>query len=187
MMNKLTAHRGTQQGFTMLELLIAIAILGILAAVSLPSFMDTLGRWSANSATRSLASSLNLARSESIKQGLDVSICPTNTGTDCVANAWNGGWIIFVDANGDADGAAGSIDAGDTIIRVYEPLSNMSVTTTPANTNLLEYDRKGFGANAAAVTMLICPMDGNDDNARQLIISLSGRARINEDVAPGTC
>ena len=167
----------------MLELLIAIAIMGILAAVSLPSFMDTLGRWAANSATRSLAGSLNLARSEAIKQGVDVSICPTNSGTDCVANSWSGGWIIFIDANGDADGAAGSIDAGDTIIRVYEPLSNMTVATTPANTNLLEYDRKGFGTNAAAVTLKICPVDANVDNAREVIISLSGRARINEDVA----
>jgi type IV fimbrial biogenesis protein FimT len=165
---------------TILELLITLAILGILAAVSLPSFMDTLGRMSSNSAARSLAATLSLARSEAVKSGFDVSICPTLDGADCEAASWNSGWIVFIDVNNDADGDAGSIDATDRVIRVFEPLAGMDVTVNPA-VDLVEYDSKGYGKNASILTFTICPTDGNAENARQVEVGLSGRARIVEE------
>jgi type IV fimbrial biogenesis protein FimT len=172
------------QGFTILELLVTMAILGILAAVAVPSLTDTMGRMSVNGATRTLATSLSLARSEAVKRGQDVSICPTTDGADCATGSWAGGWIIFVDVNNDADGDTGSIDVGDVVIRVYEPLSDLAVTVTP-NSDLIAYDNKGFGKNAALLTFKVCPQDGNADNAREVEISLSGRARIIDTV--GSC
>ncbi|MDY6984715.1 MAG: GspH/FimT family protein, partial [Pseudomonadota bacterium] len=87
------------------------------------------------------------------------------------------GWIVFVDANGDADGATGSVDAGDTIIRVFSPRSGLAMAVAPA-TNLLTYDNRGYGRMGALRTFTICPQDGNADNARQVEISISGRSRI---------
>lgn len=164
---------------TILELLITMAILGLLSTLAVPSFIDTLGRMSSKSAARSLASTFTLARSEAIKAGQDVSICPTSDGLDCAADSWNRGWIVFIDANGDADGDTGSIDAGDRVIRVYEPLSGMDVTVAPP-TDIVRYDSKGYGKNTALLRFTMCPLDGNADNARQIEVGLSGRARFVE-------
>lgn len=70
---------------TILELLITMALLGIVAALALPSMMDGLGRSSARAATRSFTSALSLARSEAVKTGSGVSICPSLDGEDCAA------------------------------------------------------------------------------------------------------
>jgi type IV fimbrial biogenesis protein FimT len=171
-----------QNGVTILELLIVVAIVGILAGVAIPGFREMIGRMSANTAARSLAGTFSLARSEAVKRGTNISICPSSIGTDCETGSWSSGWIVFLDANGDADGDTGSIDVGDTIIRVYEPLSGMDLTVAPA-TDLVEYDNRGYGSNAAAMTFTICPLDENNDNARVVEMSLSGRARIIEGAA----
>lgn len=156
----------------MLELLITIAILGILVSVALPSFTEMLGRSNVNSATRTLGSAISLARSEAIKRGQDVGICGSLNGAICANNAWNTGWVVVVDINNDGD----YVDTGE-LIRVYTPLSDMTLT---ASSNLLEYDSRGFGANAAVVTFDICPEDGKIDNGRRLQVGISGRARMIE-------
>lgn len=86
---------------TILELLITMALLGIVAALALPSMMDGLGRSSARAATRSFTSALSLARSEAVKTGSGVSICPSLDGEDCAAGSWSTGWIVFIDADGE--------------------------------------------------------------------------------------
>ena len=163
-------EKNRTKGFTVLELLVTLAILGILSVLAVPSLIDTLSRMSVNSA-------LSLARSEAVKRVQDVSICPTLDGSDCVSGSWASGWVVFVDSNNDADGGAGSIDTGDTVIRVFESLADLNLTIT--------YDNKGYGKNAAILTFRLCPGDGNAANAKALEISFTGRARISDDV--GSC
>lgn len=164
------------QGLTLIEMLITLGILAIMSAVALPSLMDTLSRMSVNSASRVFNNTLSLARSEAVKRGRNVSICPSASGTDCAAGVWSSGWIIFIDANGDANGSAGSVDAGDEVLRVFAPLGDVRLTVTPS-TNLVAYDNKGFGAIAALLTFKLCPVDNVSRNARQVEVSLSGRPR----------
>ncbi len=164
-------------GFSLIELLVTLGIMGVMAALAVPSLMDTLSRMSVNSAAREVSSSLSLARSEAVKRGRDVNICPTADGVDCAAASWSTGWIVFVDANGDADGAVGSIDAGDTIVRVFEPLAGMLLENSPT-TNLLTYDNKGFGATGVLLTFTVCPLDADSADGKSIEVSLSGRARI---------
>lgn len=152
-----------------------VAILGILTAVALPNFADTVESNVTNSQAKLFITTLNLARSEAIKRGTNVGICPSNDGQDCDAGSWTTGWIVFVDTNGDSDGATGSIDAGDTIIRVFDALGANSVLTV--TTDFLEYNSRGFSATAGVQTMLLCPSSGNSANARSVEVGLSGRGR----------
>ena len=175
-------YRHYQNGFTILELLIALGIVGILAAVAMPGFMETIGAAGVNGASKTLNNTLSLARSEAISRGQDVSICPANTTMDdCSVTSWSNGWIVFIDTNGDATGATGSIDlAGttpDVIIQTFQPLNDVVVTST---LDLLQYNSRGYGLNGATVTLKICPEDNNASNARSIIVGLAGSARINE-------
>ncbi|MEX2132118.1 MAG: GspH/FimT family pseudopilin [Pseudohongiellaceae bacterium] len=168
-----------QSGFTIIELLITVSIVGILAALSLPSFVDTIESMRTNSQAKTLLSALNLARSEAIRRGANIAMCASGDGADCEADAWSEGWIVFQDNNADADGDAGSVDAGDEIIRVYENIGGGSTMTFTVD--LFEYDSQGFNATGALQTILICPSTDNADNARSIEISAAGRGRRIED------
>ena len=61
-----------------------------------------------NSQAKALMNTLNLARNEAVKRGTTVSLCATTNGIDCSANSWASGWMVFVDADGDANGSGGS-------------------------------------------------------------------------------
>lgn len=163
------------KGFTLIELLFTLAIMGVLMALSLPSFQDTLESSNTNSQIKVLLTTLNLARSEAIKRGSNVAICASSDGTDCEADVWSDGWIVFLDNNGDADGDAGSIDNGDVIIRVYD--TQGSSANLSSTVDLFEYNSQGFSATAGVQTMKICPTSDNADNARSIEIGASGRGR----------
>jgi type IV fimbrial biogenesis protein FimT len=169
--------KSRSRGLTLIEMLITLGVIALLTVVAVPSLMDTLNRMAVTSAARTIGSALSLARSEAVKRGRNVSICPSTSGTDCAAGTWATGWIVFVDANGDADGAAGSVDTGDTVIRVYTALADLALTTSPT-TNLVTYDNKGFGKLSAVTTFKLCPQDGASANAKSVEVSLSGRARV---------
>lgn len=152
-----------------------MGILGTLIAVSLANFQDTLKSNVTNSQARRFITTLNLARSEAIKRGTSVGICPSNDGLDCNAASWSTGWVVFVDVNGDSDGTGASIDAGDIIIRVFDALGANNVPTV--TTNYMEYNNMGFSATAGVQTMLLCPSTANSANARSVEMGLSGRGR----------
>ena len=159
----------------MIELLVTLGILGALLALALPGFQDVIESSKTNRQAKNLWVSLNLARSEAIKRGIDVSICASDNAIDCDAGTWSEGWIVFVDNNGDADGDVGSIDAGDIVIRVFETPGAGSTHTFTVN--LFSYDNLGFGAIGGVQTFKICPATNNAANARSIEVGASGRGR----------
>lgn len=163
------------KGYSLIELLVTVAILGTLLSLALPNFSDTIESNITNSQAKLFMTTLNLARSEAIKRGTNVGICPSTDGADCVAASWSSGWVVFVDVNGDADGAAGSIDVGDVVIRVFDALGSNSVLS--GTTDFLEYNSRGFSATAGVQTMKLCPSTNTADNARSVEIGVSGRGR----------
>jgi type IV fimbrial biogenesis protein FimT len=167
------------KGFSLIELLIVIAILGILLALATPGFQDTIESANTNTQVKVMLTTLNLARSEAIKRKQDVSVCATSDGADCDAGNWSEGWMVFVDNNGDANGASGSVDAGDVVIRVFDTLGAGSTATLTVN--MISYNSLGFSATGGVQTFLICPATNNAANARSIEIGPSGRGRRIED------
>lgn len=82
--------RAGREGFTMTELLIVVAIIGILASLAAPSFSELIKSQRMKSMATDINSSLTLARSEAVKRNANVAMSPTTAGS------WQNGWQIAV-------------------------------------------------------------------------------------------
>jgi type IV fimbrial biogenesis protein FimT len=90
-------------GWTLVELLVAVAVGALLLAAAVPAWGDWVaGAELANHAHR-LATSMTLARTEAMKRGQRVNLCRAADGRHCAgAGGWEAGWIVHVDADADA-------------------------------------------------------------------------------------
>ena len=161
--------RKTQHGFTLPELLTAMAIIAILAAVATP----TLRQFSANSRTtaanNSLVSALALARSEAIRRSTPVTVCSSANAATCAnSNNWATGWIAFTDVN-----ANGAFDAAsDTLLQAWSaPSGNVSVTSTA---NVLTYNSRGMMNLGTAITFNTWVAGCRGANQTQVVVAVGG-------------
>jgi type IV fimbrial biogenesis protein FimT len=82
-------------GVTLIELLVVLAIVGIAAVIGMPNLSYVISKVRMDGEINAVLSGLNLARSEAVKRGLTVSVCPSTDGTTCAAGTnWSSGWIV---------------------------------------------------------------------------------------------
>ncbi|MCD6706283.1 MAG: GspH/FimT family pseudopilin [Thiobacillus sp.] len=75
---------------------------------------------------------LNYARSEAVKRAVPATVCSTNGGAACAGSKnWSTGWLVFADADGD-----GTVDAGETVLRVWPALGGNNTLNTVTNTKI---------------------------------------------------
>ncbi len=166
-----TAGRGQRhvQGFTLIELLVAFAIVAILSATALPSFQTAMVRSNVRSLSSALGSDLTFARSEAIRLGAAVTVCP-RSGTTCGSD-WSSGWIVFrEDPSVSPDGNRGS---NETLLREQSAVPSSSYTIGRASgTGGVTFLASGSTRNGAAVTLQIRHPGAS---GRDLAVSVIGR------------
>lgn len=165
--------RTTQAGLTLLELIVALAILGIVLALAAPSFSAIAESGRFAGASHQLSVSLATARTLSITRGQRVSVCPLATGNRCTGGSdWTRGWMVFLDPD-----RAGQPKDDDAIVQVFERgpgNTSLRVGTTPGR-RLVRFSPDGM-AGGSNLTLSICA-DGEDRLLGQVVVSMSGRAR----------
>lgn len=150
-----------EHGFTVIELLVTLAIVAIVLTVGVPGMKNLIYNNRLTAATNSLVGSLNYARSEAVKQGIRAAICSSSDQSSCTGSAWSTGWLVWVDTDNDS-----SLDSPGEIVRVSEALRG-AVTVTAANTTV-SYDATGFTATPG--TLKVCDdRTGNLGNQLQLL------------------
>ena len=165
------------RGFTLVELLVVLAVGAILLAIAIPSYAFLVNSSRLAAVTNDLVTALHLARSEAIKRRMRVTVCKTSNAMaetpvcDTTAS-WQQGWLVFVDG-----GTKGVIDSGDALLRVQDSLSAVVTITTSNFSSFVSYlpSGKSQGPNELANGALrVCVAS----TRRDIIISPTGRIRL---------
>ena len=172
----MTRPTTTTNGFTLLELMITLAIAVILMMIAAPSWQTQTADNRLTAATNQLVGALAYARSEAVKQGRRADLCSSNDITNatpsCTGTAWETGWLIWLDADND-----NSFDSPGEIVRVSEALRGGTNITTGAGTTSMSFDPTGF--TTTPDTFLVCDANTGDRNqGRQLRILTSGSVSL---------
>src|SRR5450432_1660622 len=129
-------------GFTMIELMMTIAIGAIVLVLAVPSFRYVTNANRIAAEINGLLGDLQFARGEAIKEGQTVTICVSTNGTSCTGTpAWQGGWIVFSDPTNTAVVGAGGV------LRVQKTFSGTDTFTASPNTlTTVTFNREGYAA-----------------------------------------
>jgi type IV fimbrial biogenesis protein FimT len=168
-------HRTAQAGFTLIELIMAIAIMAILMTVAAPSLRDVVARVRLTGQANELLTALTYARSEATKRDAKIAVCARkkNEMACTEGQQWDNGWLVVIDAdsNGDKD--------DDTVpLKVSEPLtgSNTIKHTGKGPKGSIIYTATGVVSTGPAIFTLCDPSDPQP--GRTITVAATGRASV---------
>jgi type IV fimbrial biogenesis protein FimT len=185
-----------QRGFSLLEMMLAVALLAVLLGFGLPNFRDFIRNSRMAAAANDVIADVNLARSESIKRRVPVTLCKSANLATCDddVDAPFTGWIVFVD---DADAAVedatndgnGAIDDDEVILRTTR--ISPEIDSAVGDGIFATFVSSGFirPDDDNVQRILFCDARGNtitvggDSAARAVSISGTGRAVVTRDPA----
>jgi len=169
----------SSDGFTLIELMVVIAVLAITVMVAVPSMRGLIHRNQLRTETSRLLSAINLTRSEAISRNAVVSLCPSAFSTDGIAvcsRSYSDGWIVFTNADRDR-----VVDKDvDEILRVFKGLPTGYSLTNKAGTRdafeVISY--RPDGSSRRNRTLMICPPFDAKIPSWSLVMNIVGRPRV---------
>ena len=153
--------RDRNKGFSLIELLVTVAVLAILVTVGIPTFSTLIAHNRADADTGEFYRALNYARLEAINRGVNVRVVPATVGS---------GWNTPL-----------NVQIGTTVpaLRMFGAMSTNATMTPSSNLSYIEFNNLGALSNpTAALTMAYA----NGSTTRNVGVCLNGRVVLN-----GTC
>lgn len=139
------------RGFTIVELMVTLAVLAIVLTLAVPSFNTLIQNNRMTTRANDVVTALNLARSEAIKRGANATV--TATGGN-----WNNGWTVA---------------AGGTDLRVFPAVAG--TTTITGSVAAITYRGSGM---AGSLTVTVCDSGRAGETGRQITVAAAGRVTM---------
>lgn len=167
------------RGFSLVEMLVIVAVASTLASVGIPMLRDVIRSFELASTASTFLSHMHLARTEAVKRSSRVVLCKSADGSTCTsAGGWEQGWIVFRDANANA-----RREPGEGIVQYGPPIApGMRILGNATVGNYISFQETGetrlAGGGFQAGTLVLCRVSAAKTQARQIVISSVGRARM---------
>lgn len=166
------------KGFTLLELMVTVAIASVLVGIAIPSFTSLISSNRLTTYANELVTTLNLARSEAVKRGQHVVVLKTGVN-------WEKGWQLFVDIDRSTTAKQNVLDASDIVLKTYSALPTFYTLRGNNNfTNFIRYQPDGSSNNIGS--FVLCDNhDGSNipkENTSKLVtVNSAGRLHMGID------
>lgn len=166
-------HTRTKHGFTLIEILITIAIAAILLSIVVPSFTSLIESSKARTTRDSLISSIYAAKQQAQSERVNVYLCSSSDGASCDATtSWGTDWLVYEDND-----SSGGLNNDDIII-----INGSSKTSLIKSIeNQIKFTPTG---HSSANTFKVC---SNTDNSVVYQIKLNRMGRVSHEDASGDC
>lgn len=171
-------------GFTLVELLIVIAIFAILAGSAAPSLSALVNSVRLNTIASDFLTALNLTRSEAIRRNEKMTLCKSSDGRSCSRQGgWEQGWLAFHDADKD-----GVVDEAERVfLRAGALPAGLVFSGNLQVAHQIHYMPSGetrtAGGGFQAGTLTLCRVSGSSAQVREVVINATGRPRLQKGQA----
>lgn len=197
-------RRNSRSGFTLVELLVTLAVAAILLTVAVPSFRTFVQNAQLASTADGFLGAIQRARSEAITRGDPVILCRTGDpstrtcrakepdGSDNQSNDWTPGWLMYVkEGYTGSGGVSGDYTggSGETLIKAGEPASGGATITSDSDGNQwLAFFPDGSLNESGTVQYAVCDERGaTEDISKMIIIQSLGRPYMKAFDAADDC
>lgn len=182
------------RGFTLVELMVVVAVAVLITALALPSFTDFIQRFQIDRYAANLRGTINNARQQALRTGLETVVCkriPLQNACSTVAgDGYQNGWIVFHDQTAAFTATAASTDRN----RIFDPTETLIQATDGTTANFrtqsfpvastnnppIAISSQGLSLANGNVCIMVCAANGCGarPNNRYVIVSQSGHVRV---------
>ena len=174
-----------QQGLTVVELLIIIAAIAVVVAISVPGSTVVLEHYRLKATSSDLVNGLNLAKKEAILRGSMVKVCPSSNGRFCRSDGnWNHGWLVYSDGNADS-----TVQEIEFIEAFTAPSQRVHIVATGAVADVASFTLAGLMPDNEAQrgAFHVCH-EGLDSRAKVVSIDSDGWVKVSRtESGSGVC
>ncbi len=166
-------------GFTLLELMVALAISAVLLGLAGPPMRTMVLDGKRTETLNALVHTLHLARAQSIREGREITVCPVRDHKDACSgdrSGWGRGWIVFSNADRDQPGDR---DPGNSVLLRRDLHSSAQIFSNRAS-----FQYRPFNRRSSNGTLTYCDSRGAAF-ARAVIVSYTGRPRTTDRDSAG--